>query len=146
MIAFRNLSLRRGERTLLRNVDATLHAGWRVGVVGRNGCGKSSLFALIRNELHADRGEVTLPPRWILSHVAQETPALAQPALEFVLDGDVELRELRQIHSHGVAEPQPAILDQHHGGDRGERLRHGVEAEDRVLRHRRASLGIELTE
>ena len=73
-----------------------VHPGQKVGLVGPNDAGKSSLFAVILGELHADSGEVAMPPRWILSHVAQETPALPQPALEFVLDGDVELRELER--------------------------------------------------
>ena len=71
-----------------------VHPGQKVGLVGPNGSGKSSLFALIRGELHADTGEVSLPPRWVMSHVAQETPALPQAALEFVIDGDTELREI----------------------------------------------------
>ena len=71
-----------------------VHPGQKVGLIGPNGSGKSSLFALIRAELHADSGDVSLPPRWVLSHVAQETPAVARPALEFVMDGDAELREL----------------------------------------------------
>ena len=71
-----------------------VHPGQKVGLVGPNGSGKSSLFALIRGELHADAGEVSLPPRWVMSHVAQETPAIEQPALEFALDGDIELREV----------------------------------------------------
>jgi ATP-binding cassette subfamily F protein 3 len=71
-----------------------VHPGQKVGLVGPNGSGKSSLFALIRNELHADAGEVALPPRWVLSHVAQETPAVDRAALEFVMDGDAELREI----------------------------------------------------
>ena len=58
-----------------------VHPGQKVGLVGPNGAGKSSLFAVILGELHADSGDVALPPRWILSHVAQETPALAQPVL-----------------------------------------------------------------
>ena len=73
-----------------------LHPGQKVGLVGANGSGKSSLFALIRGELHADAGEVDMPPRWVLSHVAQETPALDQPALEFAMDGDAELREIER--------------------------------------------------
>ena len=71
-----------------------VHPGQKVGLVGPNGSGKSSLFALIRGELHADAGEVYLPPRWVLAHVAQETPALEQPALDFVMDGDEELRAI----------------------------------------------------
>ena len=73
-----------------------VHPGQKVGLVGANGSGKSSLFALIRGELHADAGEVAMPPRWVLSHVAQETPALDQPALEFVIDGDEELRAIER--------------------------------------------------
>ena len=73
-----------------------LHPGQKAGLVGPNGAGKSSLFALIRGELHADAGDVSMPPRWVLSHVAQETPALPQPALEFVIDGDTELREVER--------------------------------------------------
>src|SRR5688572_12413305 len=90
-----------------------VHPGQKVGLVGPNGSGKSSLFALIRGEIHADAGEVSMPPRWILSHVAQETPALAQPALEFVLDGDVELRTLER----DIAEEQARH-------DAGEELAH----------------------
>ena len=71
-----------------------VHPGQKVGLVGPNGAGKSSVFALVRGELQADAGEVGYPPRWVLSHVAQETPALERPAIEFVIDGDVELREV----------------------------------------------------
>ncbi len=73
-----------------------VHPGHKVGLVGANGSGKTSLFALIRGELHADAGEVAMPPRWVLSYVAQETPALDQPALEFVMDGDEELRAIER--------------------------------------------------
>ena len=71
-----------------------VHPGQKVGLVGANGSGKSSLFALIRGELHADAGEVDMPPRWVLAHVAQETPAVDRAALEFVMDGDEELRRI----------------------------------------------------
>jgi ATP-binding cassette, subfamily F, member 3 len=90
------ITLRRGAEVLLERASMNVHPGQKVGLVGPNGAGKSSLFALVRGELHADEGEVEIPPRWVLSHVAQETPALDQPALEFVLDGDVELRELER--------------------------------------------------
>jgi ATP-binding cassette subfamily F protein 3 len=63
MIAFRNFALRRGERLLLSDVDLTLQSGWRVGVVGRNGTGKSSLFAAVRSEIEADRGDLDLSGR-----------------------------------------------------------------------------------
>jgi ATP-binding cassette subfamily F protein 3 len=90
------ITLRRGARVLLEDASMNVHPGQKVGLVGPNGSGKSSLFALVRDELHADAGEVSLPPRWVISHVAQETPALPRPALEFVIDGDVELREVER--------------------------------------------------
>jgi len=98
------ITLRRGARVLLEGASMHVHPGHKVGLVGANGSGKSSLFALIRGELHADAGEVSMPPRWVLSHVAQETPAIDQPALEFVMDGDEELREIERetVHAAGV--------------------------------------------
>src|SRR5688572_4804064 len=85
-----------------------VHPGQKVGLIGPNGSGKSSLFALVRGELHADSGEVSSPPAWVLSHVAQETPAVERPALDFVMDGDVELRELEaamaEAHGERLAE------------------------------------------
>ncbi|TWT20145.1 ATP-binding cassette domain-containing protein [Luteimonas marina] len=91
MIAFRNFALRRGERLLLSDVDLALHAGWRVGVVGRNGTGKSSLFAAIRGEVEADRGDIDVPGRVRIASVAQETPSLSDAAIDFVLGGDAEI-------------------------------------------------------
>lgn len=91
MIRFRNFALRRGERLLLADVDLALHAGWRVGVVGRNGAGKSSLFAALMGEVEPDRGDLDLPGKARIASVAQETPALPEPALDFVLSGDAEV-------------------------------------------------------
>ena len=91
MISLRNFALRRGERLLLSNVDLTLHAGYRVGVVGRNGTGKSSLFAAIQGELEADQGDVDLPGKVRIDSVKQETPSLPDTALDFVLGGDAVL-------------------------------------------------------
>jgi ATP-binding cassette subfamily F protein 3 len=88
MIAFKNFALRRGERLLLSEVDLALHAGWRVGVVGRNGCGKSSLFATIMGEIESDVGNLDLPSKLRIASVAQETPSLPDPAIDFVLSGD----------------------------------------------------------
>ena len=96
MITLRQLSLQRGGKPLFDNVSLTVQAGWKVGVVGANGSGKSSLFALLLDELHPDAGDLDRPPRWTLAHVAQETPALPTPALEFVLDGDAELRQIER--------------------------------------------------
>jgi len=71
-----------------------LHPGHKVGLTGANGAGKSSLFAMLRGEVHPEHGDLEMPASWVVAHVAQETPALAMPAIEFVLDGDVELREI----------------------------------------------------
>jgi ATP-binding cassette subfamily F protein 3 len=89
-----NITLRRGARVLLEEASMNVHPGQKVGLVGPNGSGKTSLFALIRNELHTDAGEVSMPPRWVMAYVAQETPAIEREALEFVMDGDVELRDV----------------------------------------------------
>ena len=94
MLRISGVTLRRGVRVLLENASMNVHPGQKVGLVGPNGSGKSSLFALILGELHADAGDVSMPPRWVLSHVAQETPAVERAALEFVMDGDGELREI----------------------------------------------------
>ena len=103
MISLRNFSLRRGERLLLSNVDLAMHAGYRVGVVGRNGTGKSSLFAAIRGELEADKGDVDLPGRVRIASVAQETPSLPDPAIEFVLGGDTEVAEVLKAEAEATA-------------------------------------------
>src|SRR6188508_1178136 len=100
MLRIDDITLRRGARVLLEHASMYVHPGQKVGLVGANGSGKSSLFALVRGELHTDAGEVALPPRWVLAHVAQETPAIDQPALEFVMDGDEELRAIeRELES-----------------------------------------------
>ncbi len=96
MITLRQLSLQRGGKPLFDNVSLTVQAGWKVGVVGANGSGKTSLFALLLDELHPDAGDLNRPSRWTLAHVAQETPALPTLALEFVLDGDAELRQIER--------------------------------------------------
>jgi len=111
-----DVTLRRGARVLLEHASMNVHPGQKVGLVGANGAGKSSLFALVRGELHADAGEVSLPPRWVLSHVAQETEPSPRAALEFTLDGDVELREIEaeiarlEASSHGAAGEELAHL------------------------------------
>ena len=85
MISFKNFALRRGERLLLSEMDLTMHAGWRVGVVGRNGTGKSSLFAAVRGEVEADKGDLDLPNRLRLASIAQEMPSLPDPAIDCLL-------------------------------------------------------------
>jgi ATP-binding cassette subfamily F protein 3 len=94
MLSFDNLTLRRGSRVLIEGASLQIHAGQRVGLVGRNGTGKSSLFALMQYQLAPDKGDFTRPRNWAVATVAQETPALPAMALEYALDGDAELREL----------------------------------------------------
>ena len=94
MILLRNLTLARAGRPLLEGVNLSLHVGQKVGVTGANGCGKSSLFALFTGELHQEAGDLELPPRWVIAHVGQGTPALATGALDFTLDGDAALRRI----------------------------------------------------
>ncbi len=96
MIALRQVTFARAGHPLVIDASVQLHTGWKVGVVGANGCGKSSLFALLSNELHAESGDVELPASWHIARVAQETPALPDSALDFVLDGDVELRRIER--------------------------------------------------
>ena len=96
MIALRQVTFARAGRPLVVDASVQLHTGWKVGVVGANGCGKSSLFALLSGELHAESGDVELPASWHIARVTQETPALPDAALDFVLDGDVELRRVER--------------------------------------------------
>ncbi|MBW7901960.1 MAG: ATP-binding cassette domain-containing protein [Rhodocyclaceae bacterium] len=96
MIVLRNLSFARAAKTLVDNASLQLGPGWKIGLTGGNGCGKSSFFALLTGALHAEKGDLDVPPSWVIGHVAQETPALPDPALEFVLDGDAELREVER--------------------------------------------------
>ncbi len=96
MLKFSSLSLRRGVQLLLQNVNLTIHPGQKVGITGGNGCGKSSLFALINDQLHADSGEFFMPRGWVIAHVAQETPSSDRSAIDYVIDGDSELRHIEQ--------------------------------------------------
>jgi ATP-binding cassette subfamily F protein 3 len=91
MITLRNITLRRGVKVVLQAAGTTLHPGEKVGLVGRNGAGKSSLFALLAGRLHADAGDIEMPPRWRIGEVAQEMPETELGATEFVLEGDLPL-------------------------------------------------------
>ncbi len=92
MLRLTHLGLRRGARLLFADVDITIYPGQKVGLTGANGSGKSSLFALIRDEIHSDSGDLYLPKDWVIAHVAQETPYDDRPVIEYTLDGDAELR------------------------------------------------------
>jgi ATP-binding cassette subfamily F protein 3 len=114
MIVLRKLTLARGAKRLLERVDLTLAARLHVGVVGANGSGKSSLFAALRGELHADSGDIEMPPGWVVAHVAQETPGVDRPAIEYVIDGDVELRAVEAMLAQAEADDDGhALADAH---------------------------------
>jgi len=136
MIRLSQVTLRRGAKTLLEGADVSLNPGDRIGLIGANGSGKSSLFALLRGELHADQGEVDYPARWRVAYVAQETPALERSALEYAIDGDTTLRKLEVRLAAAEAENDGHLIGELHAamGDAGaytvrsraEQLLHGL--------------------
>ena len=102
MLAARDLTLRRGPQPLIEHVDFTIFRGDKLGLTGANGTGKSSLFAAIRGELAPDHGEIDRPANLTMAHVEQEVAASERPAIEFVLDGDLQLRSVEA----GIEEAQ----------------------------------------
>lgn len=96
MIYINNLEVMRGNNTLLNNACATIYPHKRVGLIGRNGCGKSTLFALIKKEILPENGDINIPSSWVISSVAQETPGLEESALDYVIDGDKQYRALEK--------------------------------------------------
>jgi len=114
VIRFSNVSLRRGVKPLLEAADVSIHPGERIGLIGANGSGKSSLFALLGGELHTDRGEVDFPAHWRLAHVAQETPALDRAALDYAIDGDSVLRNLQAQLASAEEEHDGALMGELH--------------------------------
>jgi len=106
MIRFIQVSLMRGTKPLLEQVDVTLNPGDKIGLIGANGAGKSSLFAMMRGELHPDQGEIDFPAKWRVAYVAQETPPLDRAALDYAIDGDVTLRKLEAELARLESEPE----------------------------------------
>jgi len=114
MIVFSSLQIRRGTNVLLDNASATINPGQKVGLVGKNGCGKSTLISLLKNEMSADAGNMTFPNNWALAWVNQETPALDVPAIEYVIDGDREFRQLEsELHAANERDDGNAIAHAH---------------------------------
>ena len=136
MLTFSGLSLRRGARLLITDASFTIYRGEKVGIVGANGCGKSSLLALILGELQADAGNFDMPTQLVVAHVAQEMAATQCAAVEFVMDGDAELRETEAAMAAAEAKDAGAVLGELHaryaalGGydarSRAGRLMHGL--------------------
>ena len=96
MIVASNIEFIRGGKPLLKDANATINPRQKVGLVGANGCGKSSFFTLLKKESHVDSGDLTIPHNWRLASVAQETPALDEVALQYVIDGDTYFGSLQK--------------------------------------------------
>ena len=114
MLSLEHINLRRGAELLLEDANFTLHKGWRVGLVGRNGTGKSSLLALITGRLESDAGTLKLPSDWRVAMMAQEVPALAQKAIDYVLDGNQPLRQAEQRLADAQQREDNVAIAQHH--------------------------------
>ena len=111
MILFRNLAIARGPRTLFDRASLTLERGWKIGLVGANGCGKSSLLSLMAGELTSDRGECEIQPGTRMAWIEQVAPALDQPVIEYLMDADVDLRAAEAA----MAEAEAAHYDEDDG-------------------------------
>jgi len=121
VIRLSQVSLMRGAKPLLEGAELVLNPGERAGLIGANGSGKTSLLALLRGELHADKGDVDVPAHWRIAHVAQETPALDRPAVEYTIDGDTTLRGLEKKLTAAEAADNGAMIGELHAalGDAG---------------------------
>ena len=136
MLSLTNISLRRGRKVLIQNASFQVHAGQRMGLIGANGSGKSSLFAMLLGELEADDGELKLDPKDQIAHVAQESPQSSASAVDYVMDGDAELREVQQAIAAGEASDENPdlhllyermeIIDGFTAESRASRLLHGL--------------------
>jgi len=115
MLVLNNVSLRRGVKLVLDQASVVLQPGEKVGLVGRNGAGKSSLFSLLTHRLQSDAGDVGMPPRWRIGEVAQEMPETDQGATDFVLEGDTRLMEAQaQLAQAEAADDGHAMAEAHH--------------------------------
>ncbi|MDP6264311.1 MAG: ATP-binding cassette domain-containing protein, partial [Pseudomonadales bacterium] len=115
MLRLKELSLRRGSHLLIDRVSLTIHPGQKIGLVGANGSGKSSLFELIEGHLDADEGELELSAGLAIAHLAQEVVATEQPAIEYVLDGDRPLRSIQKAIQTAEQDEQYVRLGELHG-------------------------------
>jgi len=136
MLQLNQVSLRRGDRLLFTEATFQVHAGQRLGVVGANGSGKSSLFESILGRLETDQGEIVLGPNYRMAHVAQESPSTDRTALDYVLDGDRELRAIQSAlrdaeaaeaaTAHHTAWAELDAIDGYSAEARAARLLHGL--------------------
>lgn len=112
MLVFSDISLRRGGRELIGSSTFSIHPGQKVGLTGANGTGKSSLFALIRGGLTLESGQFSMPPNWVMAHVAQHTPSSEQTALSYALEGDIEFASLQVQMKTAEGEHLASLLGQ----------------------------------
>ena len=115
MIKLTNVSLMRGRKVLLEEASAQVFPGHKVALIGSNGCGKSSLFALLRHELTLDAGDCTIPADWKIVSVAQETPSTDRKAIDYVIDGDKHLRQLQHLLAQAERAEDGVAIAQAHG-------------------------------
>lgn len=114
MIVASNIEFMRGGKPLLKDASATINPRQKVGLVGANGCGKSSFFALLKKQTHVESGDLTIPHHWRLASVAQETPALDENALQYVIDGDHNFRLLqKKLKAAELADNGTQIAEMH---------------------------------
>ena len=138
MIKLTNVSLQRGTKFLLEHTDWVVHTSQKWGIIGANGSGKSSLFKMLLGELHEDTGSIDIPKHWNLSHMAQEVGASTSAAVDYVVDGDAELRSVeKQIEQAGEDGNKLAKLfaqmehiDGYTANARAQKLLHGLGFKD----------------
>ncbi|WP_066568983.1 ABC-F family ATP-binding cassette domain-containing protein [Snodgrassella sp. CFCC 13594] len=114
MIELKKLTLQRGTKVLLEHANLSINPGQRVGLIGKNGTGKSSLFALIKGEINQDGGDILIPKHWRLAAVKQETPALDEAALVYVLQGDAELQNFQAALKAAEADGDGMLQAEYH--------------------------------
>ena len=131
MLSLKNVSLRRGRKLLFENASFQVHAGQRLGLVGANGCGKTSLFSMLQGDLDVDGGEFELSAQLQIAHVAQQSPSGSLSALDFVQNGDKELRKVQEAIN--LAEERGDTSKVHHLFERLEAIE-GFSAESRAAR------------
>ena len=135
MITLQDLNLQRGSKILLEGASLRLHDGHKVGLIGANGTGKSTLFKMLSGQLDQDQGEYNIPSGWRIAHMAQEVSHSDRSALDYVLDGDVKFRELQQAiaqqdHNDGEAlgklYSEFEVIDGYTAESRAQELLHGL--------------------
>jgi ATP-binding cassette subfamily F protein 3 len=136
MITLRDIVLQRGTQRLLEGASLTIHPGRRIGIIGANGSGKSSLFALLMGQLQVDAGELNIPAAWRMSHMAQEVATSQRSALDYVVDGDMQLRKVEagiaqltdtaQHNRLAALYAELEVLDGYNANNRAEQLLHGL--------------------